>query len=253
MLNCYTIYFRNTEKIENTIDTARIWHGIFFNILKEYNEQISSHYHNQHSKQSFSISPILSEDTMNKRYFHKYSLLKVKIALFDNEINKGLLNFIIKNTKVKYEQGELLITEVKYQSIDEIFLEEHRIKRGTLEFITPTVFRINPVNSPLPNPRRIFKSLNKSYSQIFKCQLLQEEVIEQIEKYVIVEGFHINTEVAKYKKFNITGFKGTVNLNLKYPDDLIQKKLQMLFALANYIGIGYKTGMGMGQCIVLKK
>ncbi|KGM92899.1 CRISPR-associated endoribonuclease Cas6 (plasmid) [Clostridium botulinum] len=253
MLSCYTVYFRNTERIENTIDTARIWHGIFFNILKEYNEEISSHYHNQHNKQSFSISPILSENKSTKGYFHKYSLLKVKIALFDNEINKGLLNFIKKNTKVKYEYGELLITEVKYQSIDEIFLDENRIKKGIMKFITPTVFRVNPVNSPLPNPRRIFKSLNKSYNEIFKCEFLQEEVINEIEKFVVVEGFNINTEVAKYKKFNITGFKGNVNLNLRYPDELIQRKLQMLFALANYIGIGYKTGMGMGQCIVLKK
>ncbi|KEI10156.1 hypothetical protein Z959_09020 [Clostridium novyi B str. ATCC 27606] len=253
MLSCYIIYFKNTEKIKNSIDTARIWHGIFFNILKDYNEQISSYYHNQPNKQSFSISPILSENKITKGYFDKYSLLKVKIALFDSEINKGLLNFIRKNTKVKYEYGELLITEVKYRSIDEIFLNENKIKKGTMKFITPTVFRVNPVNSPLPNPRRIFRSLNKSYNEIFKCQFLQDEVINEIEKYVVVEGLNINTEVAKYKKFNITGFKGTVNFNLIYPDDLIQTKLEMLFALANYIGIGYKTGMGMGQCIVLKK
>ena len=61
MLNYYTIYFRNTDKIENTIDTARIWHGIFFKILKEYDEEISTQYHEKPGKQSFSISPILCE------------------------------------------------------------------------------------------------------------------------------------------------------------------------------------------------
>lgn len=253
MLSYYTIYFRNTEKIENTIDTARIWHGIFFNILKEYNEEISTQYHEQPSKQSFSISPILNEEKGNKRYFNKYSLLKVNIALYADEIHKGLFQFIRKNRKIKYGTGELLIEEIKYKSIGEEFLDEERVKRGVMNFITPTVFRINPVNSPLPNPRRIFKNLNKSYNEIFNYSLLEDEIIEQIEKYVVIEGFKINTEVAKYKKFNITGFKGKITLNIKYPDRIIQRKLERLFALAAYVGIGYKTGMGMGQCIVLKK
>lgn len=253
MLSYYTIYFRNTEKIENTIDTARIWHGVFFNILKEYNEEISTQYHDKPNKQSFCISPIISEENLNKKCFDKYSLLKVNIALFNDEIHKGLFQFIRKSRKVKYENGDLLIEKINYKSIDEEFLDEKRIRRGVMNFITPTAFRINPVNSPLPNPRRIFKSLNKSYSEIFNCMLLEDEIIEQIEKYAIVEGFNINTEIAKYKKFTITGFTGKVIINLKYPEAIIQRKLERLFALANYVGIGYKTGMGMGQCIVSKR
>lgn len=253
MLSYYTIYFRNTEKIMNTIDTARMWHGIFFSILKEYNEKISKQYHEKPSKQSFSISPILSKEKFNIRYFDKYSLLKVNISLYNDEIHKGLFEFIKKNEKVNYGGRELLIEEISYKSIDEEFLDEKRIKRGVINFITPTVFRINPANSPIPNPRRIFKSLNKSYDTIYNYKLLEDEIIEQIEKYVTVEGFNINTEVAKYKKFNITGFVGNVTLNLKYPEDTVQRKLERLFALASYVGIGYKTGMGMGQCIVSKK
>lgn len=253
MLNYYTIHFRNTEKIENTIDTARVWHAIFFNILNDYNEKISIQYHDQPSKQSFSISPIFSEEKCNKRYFNKYSLLKINIALFDDEIHTGLFQFIRENRKVKYEEGELLIEEISYKCIDEEFLDERRVKRGVMNFITPTVFRVNPVNSPLPNPRRIFKSLNKSYNDIFNCNLLEDKVINQIEKYVIVERFNINTELAKYKKFNITGFIGNVTLNIKYPEDIVQRKLEKLFALASYVGIGYKTGMGMGKCIVSRK
>ncbi|MDW8801441.1 CRISPR-associated endoribonuclease Cas6 [Clostridium sp. A1-XYC3] len=253
MLNYYTIYFKNSEKIDNTIDTARIWHGIFFNILKNYSEQISTQYHDKTDRQSFCISPILSEENFNKRCFDKYSSLKINISLFNDEIHKGLFEFIRKNRKVKYGEGQLLIDEISYKSIDENFLDERRVKRGVMNFITPTTFRINPVNSPLPNPRRIFKSLNKSYKDIFGYDLLQDDIIEQVEKHVIVEEFNINTEVAKYSKFNVTGFKGKVTLNLKCPEETVQKKLEGLFALANYVSIGYKTGMGMGQCIVSKK
>ncbi|MBU3157835.1 CRISPR-associated endoribonuclease Cas6 [Clostridium estertheticum] len=253
MLNYYNICFRNTQRIENTIDTARIWHGIFFKILKEYNEEISTQYHGQQSKQSFSISPIFSEQYSNIKYFTKQSLLKVNIALFSDEMHKGLLEYIKKNSSVNYGEAELLIEEVHFKIIDEEVLEASRVKRGTMNFISPTAFRINPVNSPLPSPRRIFKSLSKSYSEIFKHELLPEEVIDQIEKYVVVEGLNINTEVAKYRKFDITGFKGMVTLNVKFPDNEIQRNLEKLFALASYVGIGYKTGMGMGQCIVLKK
>lgn len=253
MLSCYNICFRNTERIENTIDTARIWHGIFFKILKEYNEKISTQYHGQPTKQSFSISPIFSMEDSNIQYFREHSLLKVNIALFTDEINKGLLEFIRKNASVNYGDGKLLIEEIHFKIIDEEVLEQCRVKKGTMNFISPTVFRVNPANSPLPSPRRIFKSLNKSYSEIFNSELLDDEAIGQIEKYVVVEGLNINTEVAKYKKFDITGFKGKVTLNIKFPDEEVQKNLEKLFALASYIGIGYKTGMGMGQCIVLKK
>lgn len=255
MLNYYTIYFRNTDKIENTIDTARIWHGIFFKILKEYDEEISTQYHDYEncSKQSFSISPILCEANPDSMFFSKGSLLKVNISLFTDEMHNGLFAFIRKNKKVEYGNYELLIEEIRFKSIDEKDLEQERVKRGIMNFISPTVFRINPVNSPLPSPRRIFKNLNKSYFQIFNYILLEDEVIEQLEKYIVIEGFNINTVVAKYKKFDITGFKGKVTLNLKYPDEEVQAKLEKLFALASYVGIGYKTGMGMGQCIVLKK
>lgn len=253
MLNYYTIYFRNADKIENTIDTARIWHGIFFKILKEYNEEISTQYHEQPSKQSFSISPILHTESSNNIYFSGHSLLKVNISLFTDEIHKGLFEFIRKNKSVNYGEMKLLIEEVHFKVIDEETLEQGRVKRGTMNFISPTTFRINPVNSPLPNPKRIFKSLSKSYCEIFGKELLDDEIIEQLEKYVVVEGLNINTEVAKYKKFDITGFKGNVTLNLKFPDEEVQRSIEKLFALASYVGIGYKTGMGMGQCIVLRK
>ena len=253
MLNYYNICFRSTERIENTIDTARMWHGIFFKILREYNEEISDKYHGQQSKQSFSISPIFSTENSNSEYFSKHSLLKVNIALFSDEMNMGLLEFIKKNRSVNYGEAKLLLDEVHFKIIDEELLEHSRIKRGTLNFISTTAFRINSINSPLPSPRRIFKSLSKSYSEIFNHELLSDEVIEQIEKYVIVEGLNINTEVAKYKKFAVTGFIGMVTLNLRFPDEEVQRNLEKLFALASYVGIGYKTGMGMGQCIVLKK
>jgi len=253
MLNYYTIHFRNRDRIENTMDTARIWHGIFFKILKDYDKDISTRYHDQLSKQSFSISPIFSEDGVNKGHFSENSLLKVNIALFTDEINKGLFEFIKKNKSFNYGETELLIEEIHFKVIDEETLDTCRIKRGIMNFISPTTFRINPVNSPLPNPKRIFKSLSKTYCEIFGKELLDDEIIEQLEKYVVIEGLNINTEVARYKKFDITGFKGQITLNLKFPDEEVQRNLEKLFALASYVGIGYKTGMGMGQCIVLKK
>lgn len=253
MLNYYTIHFRNRDRIENTMDTARIWHGIFFKILKDYDKDISTRYHDQLSKQSFSISPIFSEDGVNKGHFSENSLLKVNIALFTDEINKGLFEFIKKNKSFNYGETELLIEKIHFKVIDEETLDTCRIKRGTMNFISPTTFRINPVNSPLPNPKRIFKSLSKTYCEIFGKELLEDEIIEQLEKYVVIEGLNINTEVARYKKFDITGFKGQITLNLKFPDEEVQRNLEKLFALASYVGIGYKTGMGMGKCIVLKK
>jgi CRISPR-associated endoribonuclease Cas6 len=253
MLSYWTIHFRNSGRIQNSMDTGRIWHGIFFDILKKYNEEISSEHHNKPSKQSFSISPILNENGKMGRFFQKGSYLKVNISLYDKDIHKGLMDFITKNKKMKFENIDLLIEEVSCKLIDEKLLEEQRIKRGCIKFITPTAFRINPVNYILPDPRRVFKNLSRSYSQIFDIEINHDEILEEIERNIIVEGLRINTEIAEYKKFQITGFVGEVTYRINHRKEETQKYLGKLLALAGYIGIGYKTGMGMGQCIVLRK
>lgn len=253
MLSYWTIYFMNSDKIQGTMDTGRIWHGIFFDILNKYSQEISTEHHDKPSKQSFSISPILSAKGYRKSCFEKGSHLKVNISLYDREIHKGLMEFIRKNSKVKFLNMDLIIEEVSCKVISEELLEEQSLKRGTIKFITPTVFRINPANYILPDPRRVFKSLSKSYSEIFNTEMNLDYVLEEIEKYIVVEGLRINTEVAEYRNFKVTGFVGEVTYKINHKDEKIQKYLEKIFALVSYIGVGYKTGMGMGQCIVLRK
>ncbi|WP_053957662.1 CRISPR-associated endoribonuclease Cas6 [Inediibacterium massiliense] len=253
MLTYWTIYFRNTEKIINTIDNARIWHGIFFDILKQYDKEIADKYHDQGKKQSFSISPILCDTQSHVKYFEKNTLLKVNISLLTNEIYSGLFEFIKKNNKIPFAKGYLMIEEVNCKTISEDMLQQEKITRGVLKFITPTTFRVNPIQYPLPDPKKIFSNLNKSYCDAYKTEIKDIQVFDELEKYIIIEGFNIKTEIAKYRKFTITGFCGNVNIRIKHPNKKIQDHLEKLFAVASYVGIGYKTGMGMGQCIALKK
>ncbi|MGL5151608.1 MAG: CRISPR-associated endoribonuclease Cas6, partial [Clostridium sp.] len=210
-------------------------------------------YHKKPSNQAFSISTIFDFQDKGFRKFKKESLLKFNLSAFDENINFALLKYFKNNKSIILNDKKLLIENVVCENIDYDFLEINRISKAKVKFITPTTFRVNPCNYPLPEPRKIFKSLNRSYRDIFGDVLLSNENLDEINRYVALEGLNINTDIAQYKKFAMVGFTGEVTLNIKFPDEIIQQRVEKLLALIPYVGVGYKTGMGMGKCIILKK
>lgn len=252
MLKYWTIYFRCKDEIKYNLDNAKCIHGFLFKVLQEYDSGLATIYHDKSANQSFTISTIFDGEDKRKKIFKGNSLLKFHISLYDEETNSAFLRFIRKNNKIQFNSKELLIEKVCCENIDFEFLERNKISKATIKFITPTTFRVNPSNFPLPEPRKIFKSLNRNYKDIFNEELLNSENLDEVNKYVAVEGLDINTEIAEYKKYKFLGFTGMVILKIKFPNEDIQNKLEKLMALIPYVGIGYKTGMGMGKCVIIR-
>ena len=96
------------------------------------------------------------------------------------------------------------------------------------------------------------KKQSFSISTIFNEELLNENDLEKINANVLLKNVDINTEYVEYDKFKVFGFIGNVILEIKFDDKILQEKSEILLALAEFVGLGYKTGMGMGKCLIQK-
>lgn len=253
MLNYWTIQIRCEKDIEgyNLANAKRI-HGFLFETISKYNKELASFHHDKQKKQSFSISTIFNLNDRRLKTFKKNTSLKFYISIYDDKISEFLFEFFKRNRIIPLFDKELIVENISYKSIDKLYLENNKLKKAKLIFISPTTFRINSINYPLPEPKRIFKSLNGSYKEIFNEELLNENDLEKINANVLLKNVDINTEYVEYDKFKVFGFIGNVILEIKFDDKILQEKSEILLALAEFVGLGYKTGMGMGKCLIQK-
>ena len=261
MLNYWTIYFKSEKNIKNEIDNARVLHGVFFKIIGNANHDIATEYHDRTDSQRFTMSTIFHENNKEYKEYKQGDTLKFNISTYDERILK-ILNKFFREESIKilddreksfinFNDNKLYLRTVKADLIDEEYLKRNLNTRYSLKFITPTAFRVSPSNYPLPDPKKIFKSLNKKYFEIFNEKLISEEELEEIPRYVALENVNIQTKMATYKKYSFLGFIGFVTFKFKYKDKNLEEKISILANLIPFVGIGYKSGQGMGKCILL--
>lgn len=132
-------------------------------------------------------------------------------------------------------------------------------------FATPTAFRSNGLNIPLPLPAMVFGSLRRQWETLSDVPL-PEELRFFIDPFVALSRYQGETHLLAFKRSSKqVGFVGEAiftvlrsNSYLKRNNeeleqvlstrrDLLARKLNMLAAFGFYSGVGIKTTTGMGM------
>lgn len=131
--------------------------------------------------------------------------------------------------------------------------EPEPIKRFDLKFMTPTSFSQNRIHVPLPVPALMFRSWLERWNHFADVYLGSDDLIEYLSTTVVVSRHHIQTRPFTIHSGKVTGFTGTVSLQiLSSADPLIANVTNLLVEYAKFAGTGMKTRLGMGQTLLAR-
>lgn len=135
-----------------------------------------------------------------------------------------------------------------------------------MEFVSPTAFRANGNDIPIPSPQQVFRSLWQKWNALCpESMQLDERWPEFASDCILVnELTAVNTvrwEFAEGTRGAATGFTGTVGFTLlpktKVPEkwqpywDGADVVMQSLARFAFYSGVGHHATIGMGQARIV--
>jgi CRISPR-associated endoribonuclease Cas6 len=138
-----------------------------------------------------------------------------------------------------------------YPDLIDRALQYQRRKNIQFRFLTPTSFRQDNLDLPLPLPRLIFKSYQKRFEAFYQVAFLPD-FDQQVAQYVgIAKVRHLNSAVMHTKQIRSLGFTGEVTclIHPKAPPEL-GFQVNLLAEYAVFCGTGKKTVLGMGQTLV---
>lgn len=133
---------------------------------------------------------------------------------------------------------------------------EERRKRGiTFEFATPTLFRSNDLDVPLPLPSLVFDGLFRKWNR-FAPVPLDSDLKTWLENHVAVNRYTLKTHQVRFggnPKDVMGGFVGHCRFVCVGARQSCTQVAQCraLAQFAFYVGIGRRTATGLGQCRVL--
>jgi CRISPR-associated endoribonuclease Cas6 len=147
---------------------------------------------------------------------------------------------------VSDREDEITHYDTLYHTL--VAAEPEPIKRFDLKFMTPTSFSQSRIHLPLPVPALMFRSWLERWNHFAPVYLGGDELIGYLSETVAVTRHNIQTRAVIIHKGRVTGFTGSVSLQiLSAADPLIANVTNLLVEYAQFSGTGMKTRLGMGQ------
>jgi CRISPR-associated endoribonuclease Cas6 len=165
---------------------------------------------------------------------------------FDSTDTTQTLKLLGACFEVANREDEITSYDNLYHTL--VATEPEPSKRFDLHFTTPTAFAQNRIYTPLPIPALMFRSWLERWNHFAPVYLGSDELIHYFSENVAVSRHQIQTRSFTVHSGKVTGFTGTVTLQiLSLPDPLLANVANLLTHYAQFAGTGMKTRLGMGQ------
>ena len=115
----------------------------------------------------------------------------------------------------------------------------------TLQFITPTTFRVGRFEQPFPLPHWVFGSLLSCWNAFAPHSL--EDLREALDECVVLSNFSGETRRVELGGHRTVGFLGKYTYRVVRPVPELCRLLGLLAEFAFYAGVGWQTTHGLGQ------
>jgi len=122
----------------------------------------------------------------------------------------------------------------------------------SLTFATPTLFRSNNLDVPLPLPTLVFDGLLQKWNR-FAPVPMDDDMKAWIETHLAVGRYRLATRLLTFSHDGrdvMPGFRGGCRLVFVRADPIHRAMVRALAEFAFYAGVGRRTTMGMGQARV---
>ncbi|MEM1985321.1 MAG: CRISPR system precrRNA processing endoribonuclease RAMP protein Cas6 [Nitrososphaeria archaeon] len=256
--------------------------GLFYNIIKNVDEEYATTLHNSKMLAPFSVSPIYAiRGNCFYPCFERVGkgMVRISFTLLEERLNDLFMKFIqegLSENRVFIGRTRMIINSISFQQLEykKLYKNSNEIKSFKIDFITPTYFRQTPrdimkrygKNSekkrsaspyrflPLPDPVLFFKSIARIWRKFSNYNLNLQDFIEWLEiGGIAISGYpegirtHIVYEHPTTKKWSV-GFTGTVHFSI-VKDIYSPEKAKIadtLLKFAEYTNVGGGRTAGLG-------
>lgn len=222
----------------------RALNALFYHWLDAAEPSLARFVHEMAEPKPFTVSPLWKNEDGTYRF--RMTLLEDQYAPY---ISRGMeRERTVRVGNEILELGDLRVEDCSYAQLAEGARAQTDV---TLEFLSPTSFRVNELDDPLPFPRRVFQSYLTKWNS-FSGMAIEPfgAFLEWVEMNVAVARMDLKTDVLRFERHVQIGGMGTIQYRVAkraFGDDQLVRGLNMLATYAPFCGTGRKTTQGMGQ------
>lgn len=222
----------------------RALNALLYHWLDAAEPSLAKFVHDQAEPKPFTVSPLWK--TGEHAYRFRMTLLEEQYALY---ISRGMEKE--KTVRVGSEILEIGDLHVDHRAYSELVEQTTQQTDATLEFLSPTSFRVNEMDDPLPFPRRVFQSYLTKWNAFSGLPIEPfGEFLEWVELNVATARLELRTDIFRFEQHVQIGSVGSVQYrvaNRCAGDTGWVRALNILANYAPFCGTGRKTTQGMGQ------
>lgn len=247
MLTKLTIDYRIPEKAEPSVHWGSLFHGILMKLLP--------------SETATELHKIALRPYAQYVELLEGNRLRWHIGIWDKETVPLVLRAVMGQSQVELTGRDVVLTATgsTHESVPVLdFMEKHLVeqepnRRYEIKFKTPCTHKSAEQYALFPSMALIYQNLAKRLSAFDACANLYDgEVIAQLAAHTQVTRYALKSAPYYLEGTKILGYTGYLCVCTYGPDTLIRLS-GLLLSLANYMGVGIKTAMGMGGCTVEPK
>ncbi|MCX8176458.1 MAG: CRISPR-associated endoribonuclease Cas6 [Candidatus Bathyarchaeota archaeon] len=246
-----------TKTFSLPVFTGYVSRGVFLNMLRWVNPNLSEEYHKPNMMKPYSVTPLyFKREKTGEKDKHTvnpdYPCI-VKIRLLRDEDSNHILNYFReKNTITVY--GETLHVSsinVQTKSYEELEKESKPLEKLYIYFKTPTYLTSlgSEYHELFPNPVKVFPNLMRLWDQYTTTKKFGKEKLEEYKEWLTknigVAEYKLETRLVYMGKKKAKGFVGWVTYETKTMDKW-SKTTSMLAKYAEYSNIGGNRTGGFG-------
>ena len=159
----------------------------------------------------------------------------------------------IKKHELVVGIAEKKMSELTDKELSSQFYQEDAPRTISLQFLTPTAFKIDGRYVFYPDIRSIYLSLMNKYDAASKAgSMKDEDALELLCRNTSLFRYDLRSTLFSMEGVKIPSFVGKVAFRM-HGAQTMTNLAQMLFRFGEYSGIGIKTALGMGAVKMLSE
>lgn len=267
------IIYRVQAKENGSIPVAngKLLHGAIFNMLKEQSPELANEVHKNVCFKIFTLSPLnflRPEQDEGEVFSFKVKagqLAEICVTAFSHELINAFVNipegYILKIGPISFELKNVFTEPGQHREAVMLTKDEFMDSMPprtpefvTLQYISPTTFRLDASDYPFPEPRRVWGTLALKWNQLDMPEPVDVAECKAMAEQVVPWKWKGKTERLRFNKnIAVTGFVGKFTYSLYNLDEEQRKIFYRLAYFAEFAGVGRMTAQGMGQTRVVEK
>lgn len=159
----------------------------------------------------------------------------------------------IKKHELVVGIAEKKMSELTDKELSSQFYQEDAPRTISLQFLTPTAFKIDGRYVFYPDIRSIYLSLMNKYDAASKAgSMKDEDALELLCRNTNLFRYDLRSTLFSMEGVKIPSFVGKITFRM-HGAQTMTNLAQMLFRFGEYSGIGIKTALGMGAVKMLSE